>query len=277
MSEQTPAQQADQLAQLASLMRHCETLSEVFAVYLERIEALEAGAAALRAAVSPQAQEKIRSFWCPHCLSDFEVSGDIRAALEDAKAHELQCEKNPLKIRAEKAEAELAAMRVNEGEKFRELSRLLTNGNAGTWEELSHAAESRAAVSGEGTWQPIATAPKDADLLLLCGPLDGVRSGYWDDDSHQWMSVETKGLTGGWMTPTLWQPMPAAPQGGQPVTTRTLKDYRPQHDDDCAWEWHADGIGNVDCTCGLDTLLAQPLAGEGATLSGRAETPQEEK
>lgn len=70
----------------------------------------------------------------------------------------------------------------------------------------------RAAVSGEGTWQPIATAPKDADLLLLCGPLDGVRSGYWDDDSHQWMSVETKGLTGGWMTPTLWQPMPAAPQ-----------------------------------------------------------------
>lgn len=64
--------------------------------------------------------------------------------------------------------------------------------------------------------------------------------------------------------------------------TRTLKDYRPQHDEDCASREctrckfrrvnvrHVSGNGGhpftpKPCTCGLDTLLSEPRSGEGAT------------
>lgn len=63
--------------------------------------------------------------------------------------------------------------------------------------------------------------------------------------------------------------------------TRTLKDYRPQHDEGCesercrqcgartGWISHDRMMGHawepLKCTCGLDTLLAQPLSGEGVT------------
>ena len=67
-------------------------------------------------------------------------------------------------------------------------------------------------------WQPIETAPKDADVLLLFAEGWGVQPGYWyqmDDDTsqHRWLCVETQGLTGGGMGdgPTHWMPLPQAP------------------------------------------------------------------
>ena len=55
-------------------------------------------------------------------------------------------------------------------------------------------------------WQPIETAPKDADILLLYSARDGVQPGYWDDlkEPHGWVAVETQSLTGGRMKPTHW-------------------------------------------------------------------------
>ena len=69
----------------------------------------------------------------------------------------------------------------------------------------------------EADWQPIETAPKEADLLLLADTLVGeVRAGYWyqldhkgDKDFYEgWVAVETQGLTGGRMAPTHWKPLP---------------------------------------------------------------------
>lgn len=62
-----------------------------------------------------------------------------------------------------------------------------------------------------GGWRPIDSAPKDADVLLLYGDGEGIQPGYWDDDDDHWFAVETRGLTGGWMKPTHWQPLPPAP------------------------------------------------------------------
>lgn len=65
-------------------------------------------------------------------------------------------------------------------------------------------------------WQPIGTAPKDADLILLYLDGSGVRPGYWEDlrEPGFWCAVESQGLTGGkWYSePTHWMPLPAPPQ-----------------------------------------------------------------
>lgn len=60
-------------------------------------------------------------------------------------------------------------------------------------------------------WQPIATAPKDADVLLLYLDGSGVLPGYWE--GKRWLACETSGLTGGgWHTePTHWMPLPDPP------------------------------------------------------------------
>jgi hypothetical protein len=61
-------------------------------------------------------------------------------------------------------------------------------------------------------WQPIETAPKDADVLLLFAEGWGVQPGYWDE--HRWLCVETQDLTGGSMGdsgPTHWMPLPDPP------------------------------------------------------------------
>src|SRR6185369_9874236 len=66
-------------------------------------------------------------------------------------------------------------------------------------------------------WQPIDTAPKDADVLLLWAEGWGVQPGYWcrldeDESEHGWIASETEGLTGGrFKEATHWMPLPAAP------------------------------------------------------------------
>jgi hypothetical protein len=65
-----------------------------------------------------------------------------------------------------------------------------------------------AALRGE-VWQPIETAPKGADVILLYCPAEGVMPGYWDDPD--WVSVETQSLSSGRMLATHWMPLPAPP------------------------------------------------------------------
>jgi len=66
-------------------------------------------------------------------------------------------------------------------------------------------------------WQPIDTAPKDVDVLLLYLDGSGVQPGYWDRDNDCWLACETKGLTGGrwYSTPTHWMPLPDPPPSEQ--------------------------------------------------------------
>lgn len=62
-------------------------------------------------------------------------------------------------------------------------------------------------------WRPIATAPKDDDVLLY-EEGEGVRAGYWDDLEAAdpfWRAVETQGCTTGRMRPTHWMPLPSPP------------------------------------------------------------------
>lgn len=65
-------------------------------------------------------------------------------------------------------------------------------------------------ASTEG-WQPIATADKDADVVLLYLDGSGVQPGYWE--KGRWLACETSALTGGrWHAePTHWMPLPKAP------------------------------------------------------------------
>lgn len=69
-------------------------------------------------------------------------------------------------------------------------------------------------------WQPIATAPKNADVVLLFCENEGVMPGYWDEmgPEHRWVSSETQTLSGGRMLATHWMPLPAAPGRPQPET-----------------------------------------------------------
>ena len=62
-------------------------------------------------------------------------------------------------------------------------------------------------------WLPIASAPKDADVILLYLDGSGVQPGYWDEDRGRWLACETHGLTGGgWHAdPTHWMPLPDPP------------------------------------------------------------------
>lgn len=84
-------------------------------------------------------------------------------------------------------------------------------------------------------WQPIETAPKDDDLILLYLEGSGVRPGYWDDDQRwddklkryvegngRWLAVESQCLTGGgWQTaPTHWMPLPDPPVSGTVVDAK---------------------------------------------------------
>jgi hypothetical protein len=61
----------------------------------------------------------------------------------------------------------------------------------------------------EKGWQPIATAPKDADVLSLYSTGEGVHPGYWAGDC--WVGVETQSLTSGQIKPTHWMPLPEPP------------------------------------------------------------------
>lgn len=66
-------------------------------------------------------------------------------------------------------------------------------------------------------WQPIETAPKDAELLLLYDEQEGVRAGFWDAveiSPAGWIATETQGLTCGRMEPTHWMPLPDPPREG---------------------------------------------------------------
>lgn len=68
-------------------------------------------------------------------------------------------------------------------------------------------------------WQPIATAPKDADVLLYC-PRRGVVRGKWDDcryarNPKPYWSHDRERIFGTRETrddqPTHWMPLPEAP------------------------------------------------------------------
>ena len=67
----------------------------------------------------------------------------------------------------------------------------------------------------EARWQPIETAPKDAELLLLYDEQEeSVRAGFWDAvevSPAAWTATETQGLTCGIIKPTHWMPLPDPP------------------------------------------------------------------
>jgi hypothetical protein len=78
------------------------------------------------------------------------------------------------------------------------------------------AAALRAAEQREPDWRPIATAPKDRDMILT----DGVQvaQGGWVSDMDQGADYEGQLRCAGWwsvpgdlVTPTHWMPLPAAP------------------------------------------------------------------
>jgi hypothetical protein len=80
-------------------------------------------------------------------------------------------------------------------------------------------------------WQPIESAPKDADALLLFEDGEGVHQGYWydlDANDQYWVSAETQGLTGGRMNPTHWMPLPDPPS----ATGRSREGSTPPSEDD---------------------------------------------
>jgi hypothetical protein len=68
-------------------------------------------------------------------------------------------------------------------------------------------------------WQPIATAPRDATLVLLCVDRDmasdfawvGVTAGYWDDDGEAWQTVEGELAASERYGPHWWAPLPNPP------------------------------------------------------------------
>jgi len=77
-------------------------------------------------------------------------------------------------------------------------------------------------------WQPIATAPKDADVLLYC-PRRGVVRGKWDDcryarNPKPYWSHDRERIFGTRETrddqPTHWMPLPEAPNAELTGPTR---------------------------------------------------------
>ncbi len=69
--------------------------------------------------------------------------------------------------------------------------------------------------SPEGqTWQPIETAPKEENCVLLFADGWGVHPGWWDSE-HGWLACEEQGLTGGkFSEATHWMPLPNPPKCG---------------------------------------------------------------
>jgi hypothetical protein len=77
--------------------------------------------------------------------------------------------------------------------------------------EVAMAALAASPAPGTGTcgeWQPIETAPKDEDCVLLYQHGGGVQPGYWERSVKSWLVVETRELTGGFAEPTHWMPLP---------------------------------------------------------------------
>jgi hypothetical protein len=71
-------------------------------------------------------------------------------------------------------------------------------------------------------WQPIETAPKDADFILLYGkvrraapelslPFPVQIVGYWDEIDEDWCCI-TSGINGPYVTATHWMPLPEPPK-----------------------------------------------------------------
>lgn len=117
--------------------------------------------------------------------------------------------------RAEAAESRIAALEA-ERDAWKCNYEQAAN-NRARWINHSEAYEATLATvtqerdEARARWQPIATAPKDADVLLLYLDGSGVLPGYWE--GKRWLACETSGLTGGgWHTePTHWMPLPDPP------------------------------------------------------------------
>jgi len=86
------------------------------------------------------------------------------------------------------------------------------------WADELSALLQRHAGEPEG-WQPIATAPKDGDLLLLYSERDGVRAGYWDDNAMLWVSEASQYFTACRTSPTHWMPLPSPPKDSGDLPT----------------------------------------------------------
>lgn len=68
----------------------------------------------------------------------------------------------------------------------------------------------QAATPDGSQWRPIETAPRDGTLVMVGAPDCGVSLVRWMLDT--W--IDEQGFTqGSW--PTHWQPLPAAPEGGE--------------------------------------------------------------
>lgn len=120
--------------------------------------------------------------------------------------------------------------------------------------QANRVAKSRDGGGPQG-WQPIETAPKDADVLLLYLDGSGVQPGYWEDD--RWIACETHWLTGGgWHAePTHWMPLPDPPAAAVPGAPH---DYEGERCTDCGepldyaknqqpWGTYADGKRHHGC------------------------------
>jgi hypothetical protein len=57
-------------------------------------------------------------------------------------------------------------------------------------------------------WQPIDTAPKDGDRILIFGKWDGVVSARWIGEPHNIWLIEPGSVA---RDPTHWMPLPEPP------------------------------------------------------------------
>lgn len=64
-------------------------------------------------------------------------------------------------------------------------------------------------------WQPIETAPKDGNVIILADHRGRVVASCWTgDEEYPWEFLDGSDTTNGWDAhrPTHWQPLPEPPQ-----------------------------------------------------------------
>ncbi len=70
-------------------------------------------------------------------------------------------------------------------------------------------------------WQPIETAPKDEETVLLFSPIAArkpfITVGWFDVDKYRWFMLDACAHSHGFIAqqPTHWMPLPAPPSIGE--------------------------------------------------------------